>query len=412
MRHNFIRTFNAVRMNHENQENIRSVLSSRLAEKQKEMTMSKTHSETPYWSRRTKKLSKASLVAAVLAAVLSVSALAAVGVTYWAEKQAELRSILSVDGKDIPEYVEYNLADTGSVVGSGLKAKEVEVAEATEATETIEAASEVTLNTNEAGTSSGSVLNVTVLSSMQDSQFMRYYIAVSPVTSKNAQKYSWFVKREGSIGWRLATIINQSFDEAYDESSQSLLLDFSLMIGTDIDLNESEPFMATLIGVDFDLWTSGTLEEMHEIMPEFCSRADFTIVPVISEIAAVSITFGDGVEFINPSTGEKGLIHGVEINSGSIAWISSYDTAEKHFTSDDSERSKYIFERADWTRAFENTIRDAVLNMSDGSTRGMLIPNQADYKDGLLKENAFLIPPIELSSLESITVNGITYQID
>jgi uncharacterized protein YkvS len=337
-------------------------------ERIKEATLNKIQKRESSTFRVKKKLSRTALVAAIVAEGLIISALA-VGITLLVLKQAELRSILGIEDKNIPEYMEY------------------------EASETPPEADEV---------------SVSVLSSMRDKKYVRYYILVSPVTQEQAESYTWSIHRNGERKGREAFPVKADLDTAYDADTQSLMLEFSMFIGSE----DTEPYEVNLWGgIDYD---SGA-EASDSI------STSFSLPQNTSEISTVLIQLGNGVEFTNSLTGETGKIQEVQVSSGGIEWFYSYDTAEmllreiKNYGSDDSDLSEeefrqYSAEQLAWIHAFEDTIRDAVLNLSDGSTRGGLIPVQVDLDNGVLIGNGYWENPLDLSLLESITVDGKTYQ--
>ena len=335
-------------------------------------------------------------VGLVLAIVLLLVAFAAVAaVSHWMQQQAELRNILNVEGKNIPEYVEYNPVGAESIAENGLQAVD-------------------------SGTSADGRININVLSAMKDSEFVRYYISVSPVTLEQAENYSWYVWREGLDGYASAYPVNGDLNIAYNESSQSLMLDFSLMVGWAIDLNETQPFMATLFSEDRRIiaqWPMVNTEDAAFVSvnpetnqpltrEEWCellrAEAVFTIVPNTSDMATISISFGDGFEFTNPKTSETGLILGVEVNAGNFIWIYSYPGAEKYYAA--GTESLYQSKKAAWLNSFDNAIRDAIVVMSDGSSINAPIPVAADYIDGVFRGYARLEFPIDLSTLEDVII--------
>ena len=341
-------------------------------ERIKEATLNKIQKRESSTFIVKKKLSRTALFAAVIAEGLIITALA-VGITLLVLKQTELRSILGIENKNIPEYVEYEASGTPP-------------------------------ETNE--------VSVSVLSSMRDKKYVRYYILVSPVTQEQAESYTWLINsNDGGKGRRVAFPVKDDLNTAYDADTQSLMLEFSIFIGSGTQVEDTEPYEVNLWGSDDDDSGSATTD--------FISTS-FSLPQNMSEISTVLIHLGNGVEFTNSLTGETGKIQEVQVSSGGIEWFYSYDKAEmlqrelKNYGNDDSDLSEeefhqYFAEQLAWTHAFEDTIRDAVLNLSDGSTRGGLIPDQIDYDDGMLIGNGYWENPLDLSLLESITVDGKTY---
>lgn len=327
-----------------------------------------------------RKLPMSALVAAVIAALFTITAMA--GITLAMQKQDELRGMLDIEGKDIPEYEEY----------------------------TEDAAIAATPDE----------ITVTVLSSMRDKQFVRYYILVSPVTLEQVQDYIWFVCRDGKDGGRsLALPLEDDSESAYDADTQSLMLEFPLQIGTQIDADETEEFELKLRA-----WDTGIVIEGTDTTGGYVEQIDtrFTVSPNTSEISTVTIEFGDGIEFTNPETGEVGIITKICLSSGGAEWFYTYDGAERQHYSwwdyqsgliSEEQMRQNADEQLVWLNAFDDTIRrGCTLNLSDGSQKEYeygLIPNQNDCEDGVIIGNTRFYQPLDLSMLESITVNGMTY---
>ena len=332
---------------------------------------------------------KSVVVAAACMAVLFITGTAFAAITLWNQQQSDLRNILDIKGKYIPEYVEYFPVDTESIIENGLYKSD----------------SELTDDDN---------LIINVLSSMKDQQFVYYYISVSPVTLEQAENYYWYYRREGSDGWRFAVPAAGTLDRVYYESSQSLLLKLPFMVDYDIDLEETEPFTTTLLCFDkndpmiithyLQSDTPVTLTQARELVPDAFTTVEFTIVPNTIDMATVSLSFGNGVEYRNQETGETGLILGAEVSAGGVVWIHSYPSMEKHYAALGAGDALYVSEQAAWLNSFDNAIRNAVLLMSDGSAVNAPMPMSTDVADGALRSHAHFEFPIELSALDDIIV--------
>jgi hypothetical protein len=345
---------------------------------------------------------KSVIIAAALIAMLLITGTVFAAVTFWSQQQAGIRDVLGIEGKDIPEYVEYDPADPESNAKNPLN--EGDLLNNTESS-----LNENVLNQTVLEQITDNKWKVSVLSSMKDDEFIYYYISVSPVTLEQAENNSWFISHEGMEGWRFAGMVAGSLDKAYYENSQSLLLEFALMIGSQIDLDETEPYIITLLSFDmknpmFKTDTPTTLSQLRELVPDAFTATDFIIVPNTTDVATVSFSFGDGVEFKNPQTGETGLILGAEVSAGSFVWIHSYPSMEEHFAALAAGDASYVSEQAVWINSFEDAIRNTVLVMSNGSTINAPIPMRTDIEGGTLRSHAHFEFPIELSALEDIIV--------
>jgi hypothetical protein len=427
------------------------------------------------------------VIAAAVTIMMIITGTAFAAMSLWNQQQAELRSFLNIEDKDIPEYVEYNTPildsniegslndselttsidttsknnDNGSYVtgskgtgpkGTGTKTSDFDKNDLDPIAENkLSAGTEPELNSpvnnidsnlndsalhenniNETAKNDNSLkvnnstgsdpapiddnkLKVNILSSMKDLEFMRYYISVSPVTLEQAENCSWLITREGMYGWRIAAWINGDLDRTYDEKSQSLLLQFSFNISDDKGLDWAEPYMVTLLREDRSVQPPGikdvptTVSQRRALAPEAFLATEFMIIPNTIDVATVMYSFGDGVEYINPLTGETGLILGAEVSSNSFVWIHNYPSMEEHHAAVAAGNSQYITEHAAWINSFEDTIRDFVLVMSDGSAISAPIPNSTQIEGETLRSHAHFESPIELYSIENIVYDGKSY---
>jgi len=344
------------------------------------------------------KYKKSIAVAAALAAVFIISCTALAAITLRSKQHADLRDILQIEGKDIPEYVEYPQAEAVSTVE-----KETDIFFITEnefnENILVETAAEPIDDEN---------FIVNVFSSMKDQLFVYYYISVSPVTSEQAESGGWFFRREGMDRWGFANPAAGTLDKYYYESEQSLLLKLAFMLGSNIDADETEPFAVTLLHFDatdprLETESPMTLDQLREHMPDAFTSADFFVVPNKTDIATVSFYFGDGVEFENTQTGETGLISGAEVSAGIFVWIHSYPSMETHYAALAARELKYLSEQAAWANSFEDAIRGVVLVMTDGSFINAPVPISTEFDGGVLKSHGRFKFPIELSALEKIS---------
>jgi len=292
---------------------------------------------------------KSALFAAVLAAALMISAMAA-EMEPISQMQTKMRELLGFEGAAIPEYVEYRQGSDRTIDVEG-------------------------------------ILHVELISSLQDTDFIRFYIAVSPLTAEQAEAYVWYACPERIEGWT-ADYPVASLDKVYNENTRSLLLEVPMIIGVRIDLSKAEPATIMLIG--------GT---EHEVLDYPDVIAFFSVTPRISEVSTVSIRFEDGIEFQNPETGEVGVLLGAEMNIGCISWLYTYDAADERFWT----------EGVIWANAIGGMIQNTVVNLSDGSSYNVPLTVAAKVEDSVVKETAYWGTPVILSAVESITVNGVTY---
>lgn len=313
-----------------------------------------------------RRIPRVSLAAAVCVLVLTVSALAA-GVSIWAQKQAELRALLAVEGKDIPEYAEYTVSE--------------ELASSTEE------------------------LEVTVLSALQEAYVQKYYIMVSPVTQEQAEKWVWLVSVGDDIWGGEACPVGE-LEDAYDTGSQSLLLEVVFSFGEDIDADEIAPFNVVLHG------GPGIVDDVGEWF-EPCVQGEFLCEMPDDDIEIRRVSFGEGVPYANELTGETGLLLGAEVHVGGVTWVHTL-CAEEAFAEEweslsETEADERMERILSWSRILDDAVSGAVLQFADGTEVSGLLPEQTFQEEDVYYTRTSFAAPVEMELLTGIVVEGVLY---
>lgn len=337
------------------------------SEKIKEATMKKIY---PKKNRRLKagKLSGTAACAAVMIAVLSISTIA-LGLSVFVSRQAELRASLGVEGKNIPEYVEYS----------------------------------------EAGEPAAGGLTAAAVSSMHDAQFQWYYILVQPVSYADAKALTWMVYLpDADVGTEAAYV--GGFEQAYDEETHSLLLKVCFPYEA-LAWGSGAPVAAELSGGRL---SESEGEGLNDYSPSL--SAQLALTPSEREANVTAITFDNGLAFTNDN-GAGGIIYGAEISASGVTWFYTFEDADGIFTAlanyeslTPEELTYYREAQAAWINAFEQAIADAQITLADGSIFGELTPNRAVFECGIYAATATWGSPLEVSEIESISVCGRTYR--
>ncbi|MBR0091221.1 MAG: hypothetical protein IJP92_05955 [Lachnospiraceae bacterium] len=339
---------------------------------------------------------KMQYVAAAVAIMLLTSITAVAAVTM-IRRQAELKERLGISEKEVPDYVEFDVSTSEATVQNGTGTK-----------------------------------SVTVLSGMRDGQTQIWYFAVSPLSREEAETLTWYVRSsEGLGGYRDATPVGWTgiysteyprwdVGDAYDESSQSLMLDVRFRMNEDdpdkIDPSRTEPIEMEIIG-GVDIWdTEGYQSGFDE---KYHLTAMFT--PTVTDVNAKTVVLGNGVPLTNPNTSLQGRITDVEIYASGTVFM--------HYTipEDEEKMNRYFNEGASipndeylnlqdnvflpWSNAADALMLDMTINFKDGTSTGGYVSGRLAYKNGVLKAEGMSDKPIVLDEIESVTIGGQTFLV-
>ena len=332
---------------------------------------------------------------AAAVAVLLLTSITAVAAVTMIRRQAELKEQLGISGKDVPDYVEFDISATDVTAQPGTTDEEI---------------------------------NVTVLSGIRDEQFQKWYFTISPLTREEAETLTWYVgSDEFGGGYGEATIVdwtgvhsaeNPRYDvgAAYDESSQSLMLETSVSMREDssrrLDPTRVEAVEMQIIGA-IDLWDT---EEGYQtgIDEKYHLTAMFT--PTVTDVNTKRVFLGNGIPLTNPNTGAQGRITEVEIYaSGSVhmryAIPEDAETMNRYFNEGAAMPNDEYLDLQNnvflpWSNAADVMMLDMTINFKDGTSTGGYVSGRLMYKDGILEAEGMGDKPIVLDEIESITIGG------
>ena len=335
---------------------------------------------------------KMQYVAAAVAIVLLTSITAVAAVTM-IRRQAELRQKLGIEGKDVLDYVEFDVSTTDVTVPA------------------------------DAGNGD---INVTVLSGMRDGQTQIWYFAVSPLSREEAEMLTWYVGSEELGGYRDASPVgwngiysaeNPRWDvgDAYDESSQSLMLDVRFMMNEDdphrLNPARTDPIELNIIGA-VDIWD----EEGYQsgIDEKFLLTAMFT--PTVTDVNTRMVSLGNGIPLMNPNTGAQGRITDVEIYASGTVFMrytipEDAETMNRYYNEGAAMPNEEYLDLQDnvflpWSNAADALMLDMTINFKDGTSTGGYVSGRLTYKNGVLEAEGMSDKPIVLDEIESVTIGG------
>ena len=354
----------------------------------KEMTMKRIHSQpqTAPRGRVLRRTGRTLLFAAVIASLLTVTAVAA-GLSIHQKRQSQLRRELGIDQNHVSDYVEAPLPAGSEEPEPG----------------------------------------ATLLSTVNDGEFQRVFVNVSPVepeviehfgsTWENADGSSWYyefsftgdgehfgiampiVLTDGS-GSAAAGTLAQLLASAYDEETGTLTLECDCF-NTMFDF--TRPYDLTLSLYKMTRQDTDTLPE------EIRSFGTVTVTPTQAE--GRSIRFDQPVPFENPATGGRGQVIGMELRSMSVELLLEHDDMETLYAPCqlEGEAQKAFFEeQTAWLNALNALEQSLVLTYADGRTQSGLAGMRSWYEDGLVHSYLGLgTGSIDIDAVTSVSIGGV-----
>ena len=345
-------------------------------------------------SRRTRRVSRTLLIAAVLVSLLTVSAIA-VGLSIHAQRQAQLRQGMAIDENHVDSYTEFALPSEAAaneerysvVLLSAIKDSEsetvyVSISQIEEEDLFIEERFQWTLD----GQHFGCVFPV------YDASDLDY---TEPVTDEYSGITFYQPEPEQ---------LRQAILENYDPETKSGLFKFDLPLE---NVNVNEP-------LDISIYKSRHNIETHEVYDiEVCGT--FRLEPI--DESFLSVHFSDPPIFENPDTGGKGHIIGADIYATGVTWIIAHDGMADIYTSSDSTPPKLSGDelralQVSWLTAIESALNGSTVQYTDGER--VALPSglvRLDFDGAQLKSPVSSKSTIDLSRIASLMVMGETVNV-
>ncbi len=345
-------------------------------------------------SRRTRRVSRVLLIAAVLVSLLTVSALA-VGLSIHARRQEQLRQDMKIDENHVDSYAQFPIP--------------IESAETTK--------------------SSGVVL----LSAIKDSESETVYVSISPIEEEDLfieDRFQWTLDGQ-HFGCMFPVYdasdldytepvtdeysgitfyqpepeqLRQAILENYDPETKSGLFKFDLLLE---NVNVNEP-------LDISIYKSRHNIETHEVYDvEVCGT--FRLEPI--DESCISLRFAEPPTFENPDTGGKGRIIGADVYATGVTWILEHDGMADIYTSSDGTPPKLSGDKlralqVSWLTAIESALNGASLQYTDEVTVELPIGViRLDFDGAQLKSPVSAKSTLDLSRIASLTVMGETVNV-
>ena len=316
-----------------------------------------------------RKLLRTCLIAAVLAALFTITAYAAVSIN--ARRQQELRQKLNIDGSNTASYVEYGDDGSGGVV---------------------------------------------LLSAINDGEFQRVYLNVSPVEKSDIEAWAdgisfcWSISEDcGGIaapvmrpGRTLSgrdEIISAVLEDAYDGETKTLTLECYIPNENLTEL-DSSVMELTLIRFDADAFNASGYGSKRGWAQD-TGNVYGTVSFASTEHEVRYMDFG-GAVITDTETGTEVTLYGLELSPTAAVWRVDYDSAEELITGQ-CPADKQVY----YIMIGDRICAEAELHLADGSifsTGGYMT---AEYVNGEARLYcAWGGAAIDISAVESITLDG------
>lgn len=301
-------------------------------------------------------------LAAVLILLLGATAFA-VGRSIHEKAQAELREQLKIEENAVTDYVETVLPEAENTRADG----------------------------------------VALLSTVNDGEFQRVYVNISPVDPEIARSIEKAeIKEDGSYSYYSfgftedgnhfgiatpAVLINVddsvSMDDiinaAYDEETQTFTMECACMNSMHSD---DEPFELTVV---LHWITKKANEDVYDAEP-IQTFGTITVYPTANTVR--SIRFETPYAFENAVTGGKGEIIGVDLSSFNVDILVTHENMETMYTPntelEGDTKAAHLEEQLGWLQAEDELAQSMILTFSDGSSRAGFGVMSSPCENGML----------------------------
>ncbi len=327
-----------------------------------------------------RKLWRTLLLAAVIASLLGVTAYA-IGYGIHQQRQQELRQRMQIDEHQVENYMEYPVP--------------TEEAERGQTT-------------------------VTLLSSMADEEFIKFYFNISPLEKEE------MVEEQGNITLArivlryccsfngktasLVVPVEENGQVLYDEASKTLTCESSFLLEELAREHAGFPLEVTVrrrVGGD-GIRTFDYLEELGR----------FTIEEGPAMQSRVCL-FDTPLEFQCEELGKTGRVLGVELHPSSMTWLLEHEDADRfyydleHWKELSSEELDWLQAvQAPWANAIDRVAR-GILHMDDGTDFDVLSAESGIYEDGIVKRySQWELQTIDINTVTAITVGGTRIELN
>ena len=200
-------------------------------------------------------------------------------------------------------------------------------------------------------------------------------------------------------------------EHSYDPETQSLML-MSAVYRKTVDFSKPVYFsVRSLDGISIWMDMDTSIEEYTEnYSPVYL--ADYgTVTLKASDTAFVSALLPKPIHLVNPENDGNLEILDIRLSANCVEWKIAHDDAELIYNLDaESPTFHEDFEKQlQWIRFHDEILSTAYLNNQDGSTMPLNGSASAPYEDGITTLTSSWNGTIDISQVKSITVMGTEY---
>lgn len=261
---------------------------------------------------------------------------------------------------------------------------------------------------------------VTLLSSMADEEFIKFYFNISPIEKEELFEeqgniiLAKIVLRYGcSFNGKTASLVvpvEENGQVLYDEASKTLTCESSFLLEELAREHAGFPLEVTVrrrVGGD-GIRTFDYLEELGR----------FTIEEGPAMQSRVCL-FDTPLEFQCEELGKTGQVLGVELHPSSMTWLLEHEDADRfyydleHWIELSSEELDWLQAvQAPWANAIDRAAR-GILHMADGTDFDVLSAESGIYEDGIVKRySQWELQTIDINAVTAITVGGTRIELN
>ncbi len=320
-----------------------------------------------------KKLIRTILIAAVITALLSITAYAVYSIH--AAKQDKLREQLKIEESKTESYVEY---DTASQETSG----------------------------------------VVLLSTINDGEFQKVYLDISPVEPEiiagfpDTYNFFWNIEGwelDGYSPWMIATPVIETepplavkITEAYDEDSKTLTLECNISNDAILQAKQtenSESIKLTVTLLDSQAMAESGNGSVNEWLSSQKSYGSIQFTPTEQEKSFFNF---QNTVYFDKESGRVITLVGVELSPTSAVWQFNYEDDEKISTGEDQAQL------VPWLQVEDRVTNGAMIHFTDGSSFCTYGALRSYYENGVVNSYCKWEKAINIKDVESITLGDLT----
>ncbi len=309
------------------------------------------------------------LAAAVIASLLGCTAYA-VGASIHARRQEQLRQRYQVEENSVTSYAEYPLPETSEPSITLLSSYNDGMIQHVYVDVSPVPADEVRNLFMQDRSDDGLVHYLEYRSTVDGGETLSHATFFTQDWEFSSDDYVTVTEADGTTSEYLKPEAKQAryLAQAYDAETQTLTLECFFWLN---ELPQGAA-QAELHVFSRDVWARPDEHNNLVLDQQTAVHRDFgTIFVDIPEADTRKVLFAEPLSFTNPADNCSAELIGVELSSGSITWLLTFDEEVLPYLGDlkefEGDESRAAFERQlSWVRRLDSLVADASLTLSDG----------------------------------------------